>query len=418
MADDQNNLDWDDAVGQYTVTTGIDLRDARSLKPRSPEDLLSHLDQRQSKFSGFRRRRAKIFMLLSGTLAVVEPLVKCGSGYASTSFPLSSLIFGAVAYLIDAARGAPAAYDVIISLLETMKQHTCRLSVHLQHEIPSELRKLATEILVTTMSFCAVSTQCISQGRTLKDVNGLLGRDSAVWGSLDRLKTLAKNEAKVVIALTLSRASKTGKKVDDMSAAGCGKSNLSSTVVEDIKRHCQSSEAEAYAYFYFDFSCSETQRLANLLRSLALQLWDRCTITSKELEKLYATHQQGEQPPTVDDLITILRCLVETFAQVYIIVDALDECSDRERLLDVVNQIVEWKLSSLHLLVTSRKEIDIEARLHDLQPVLISVQMGHVDSDIRLHVRQCLLTETKLRKWPAPVQIEMEEALVTGAQGV
>ena len=119
MAHPQINLIWADAVSQYNKTTGINLHDAQSPKPQSAEELLNLLDRRQSNFSEFRSKRAKMFKVLSGALTPIESLGKIASGYASTvwpasgsglpvtadtscqAFPPSSLIFGAVTYLID-----------------------------------------------------------------------------------------------------------------------------------------------------------------------------------------------------------------------------------------------------------------------------------------------------------------------------
>ncbi|KAI9813355.1 MAG: hypothetical protein M1826_002523 [Phylliscum demangeonii] len=354
MADSQSSLIWADALSQYTKTTGKPLLDARFSELRSAEDLCNALEQQQSTFSEFRSKRAKIFKALSGTLMVVDVLIKIGSGCAATAFPPSSLIFGAVTYLIEAARDVSAAYDAIILLFETMKESTCRLSVHLQQDISPELRRIVTEILVSLVSICAMSTKYINQGRTVKYLKGLLGHNSAVQGGLDRLKALTENEEKMVVALILSQTSKTGKVTDNTNA-----------MVKDMHG------------------------------------------TNAMVKDM---HGQFSRLVSAD--------MVQRLPQTFIVVDALDECSDWDGLLDVIEQIVEWKFSSLHLLVTSRKEKDIEARLQALQPVLIPVQSSQVQDDIRLHVRQCLFTEAKLKKWPAAVQLEMEEALVKGAQGM
>ncbi|KAI9825547.1 MAG: hypothetical protein M1826_006937 [Phylliscum demangeonii] len=218
MADSQSSLIWADALSQYTKTTGKPLLDARFSELRSAEDLCNALEQQQSRFFEFRSKRAKIFKALSGTLTVVELLIKTGSGYASTAFPPSPSIFGAVTYLIEAARGVSAAYDAIISLFETMKESTCRLSVHLQQDISPELRKIVTEILASFVSIFAMSTEYINQGRAVKYLKGLLGRDSTVQGGLDRLKALTENEEKMVVALILSQTSKTRKVTDNTNA--------------------------------------------------------------------------------------------------------------------------------------------------------------------------------------------------------
>ncbi|KAI9833813.1 MAG: hypothetical protein M1826_006336 [Phylliscum demangeonii] len=214
MAGDQISLIWADAVSQYYKTTGINLHDDRSPKPRSAEDLLKQVDQQQSNFTEFRNKRATMFQVLQVTLMPVELLGNVAAGGASMAFPPSSLIFGAVTYLIDAAHGVSAAYDAIIDLFSTMKEFTGRLTIHLQQEIPPELQKIVTEIFMALMSICALSTKYIKEGRVLKYLKVFsLGRDSAVQGALARLQTLTENEVKMVGALTLSQTSTTGKVV-------------------------------------------------------------------------------------------------------------------------------------------------------------------------------------------------------------
>ncbi|KAI9824655.1 MAG: hypothetical protein M1826_007294 [Phylliscum demangeonii] len=228
MADDQIKLIWDDAVRQYDETTGINLHDAHSFNLRSAEDLLNLLEERQAKFSEFRSKKAKMFSVLSHMLTPIERLGKVASDGASTVFAPSPLIFGAVIYLIDvripyfaylvlcAARGVSATYDAVVSLFETMNESICRLSVHLQHELTPALRRIVNEILVTLMSIYAMSTKCIKEGRLVKYLKGLLGRDSAVQGALVRLRTLTETEVNMVGALILSQASRTGKVVDNV----------------------------------------------------------------------------------------------------------------------------------------------------------------------------------------------------------
>jgi hypothetical protein len=61
---------------------------------------------------------------------------------------------------------------------------------------------------------------------------------------------------------------------------------------------------------------------------------------------------------------------------VYLILDALDECpntsgvpSSREQVLDLVKELVDLRLPSLHICVTSRPEVDIQDTLASLAPI-------------------------------------------------
>jgi hypothetical protein len=106
------------------------------------------------------------------------------------------------------------------------------------------------------------------------------------------------------------------------------------------------------------------------------------------------------------------------FHQTFIILDALDECREREELLELVKKIVYWKLKNLHILATSRREKEIEEALEHLITSQICIQSTLVDTDIYIHLRERLQSDPKLRKWPVKVQKEIEETLMDGAHGM
>ncbi|KAI9809387.1 MAG: hypothetical protein M1826_003922, partial [Phylliscum demangeonii] len=165
MADSEISRMWEEAVSQYNETTGVNLRDADFRKPESADDLLNLLDLRHSSFSKFRRRRGKMFEVLKVALKPVQLLGKLAVPGASMAFPPTPMIFGAVNYLIDVAKDVSGDYDTIIKLFAAVKDFTCRLRVHQQQKIPPELQKIVTEILITLMDICAISTKSIKRGR-------------------------------------------------------------------------------------------------------------------------------------------------------------------------------------------------------------------------------------------------------------
>ena len=110
--------------------------------------------------------------------------------------------------------------------------------------------------------------------------------------------------------------------------------------------------------------------------------------------------------------------MLKGFDDVYILLDALDECTDRADLLRFIEQLVDWKISGLHVLATSRKENDINTCLGSLMIYQLCIQDDCVDADIRIHVMKKLSDDPKLRKWPIKVQNEIEDALMKGAKGM
>jgi hypothetical protein len=99
---------------------------------------------------------------------------------------------------------------------------------------------------------------------------------------------------------------------------------------------------------------------------------------------------------------------VQELREAYIIVDAFDECTEREGLLELIQEIVGWKISTLHILVTSRKEREIEDCLIPLSWRTVDLQEAVVAGDIKIHVRERLQIDPKLKKWPVRVQAEIE----------
>jgi hypothetical protein len=130
----------------------------------------------------------------------------------------------------------------------------------------------------------------------------------------------------------------------------------SPTIIRKLIGHRKSNPSFAIAYFYFDFRDRGKQSHEHLLRSLVTLFSAQCPSTPKALERLYSSNQDGRWKPTVNALVTTLGDILRSFQQAYIVVDALDECTDREELLGLIEDIVNWKIDTLHILVTNQKE--------------------------------------------------------------
>ena len=204
---------------------------------------------------------------------------------------------------------------------------------------------------------------------------------------------------------------------------------LSSTIVDDMKTYSydqclidrDTKPTCSVAFFYCSFSDSETQKTHNLVCSVLAQLSrgqsgiPDCTL------QLYDQHKNG-QPPT-ELLLSAFRDILTDLGQVYIIIDALDECAietgNRQELLNMLRKICSWSLSNVHLLVTSRKEQDIERAISGLVThVPICIQDEQITDDVRYYVRLQLETDPDLQKWPDRVKEDIEATLVEGAHGM
>lgn len=204
--------------------------------------------------------------------------------------------------------------------------------------------------------------------------------------------------------------------------AGCGKTILSSTILDDVFQHCQNHPLRVTLYFYFDFNDKQKQDPELMLRSLVSQIVQQSTKTSSGIKTLYSSCVNGKRLPTVDALLKILQKMIQQFLQVFIVIDALDECAERRSLMGTLETIAGWRLNNLHLLFTSRREWEMERSLEEIVDCQnrIGLQSNVVDADIQQYIRQRLSDDKSLHKWAKDIAIrqEIETALMKKARGM
>ena len=203
---------------------------------------------------------------------------------------------------------------------------------------------------------------------------------------------------------------------------GCGKTILSSTIVQNLLQHCSNVPSSVTAYFYFDFNNSQKQDPELMLRSLLCQLLQRSVRVPESLDALFSSCEDGQQQPSLHALLVVTKQMIRDFTHVYVILDALDECTQRPELMDLLETVAGWEVKSLHLLMTSRRDRDIESSLniYVTQQDIVCLQSEVVDEDIQRYIRQRLSDDKSLAKWnrDAGIRQEIETALKRGACGM
>ncbi|EMD37418.1 hypothetical protein CERSUDRAFT_123391 [Gelatoporia subvermispora B] len=210
---------------------------------------------------------------------------------------------------------------------------------------------------------------------------------------------------------------------------GSGKTVICSAIIEDIKRICRVQPKSVLAYFYCDFRDSAKQRIHGLLSYLILCIstktrLDCCTSI---LNDLYTKNDIGGQQPTEFELIECLKKMLKQAVDysLYIIVDALDECpasgvfSPRRQILDLITRIMGWRISNIHICLTSRPEPDIKDALGRLSPLTISL---HEESgqahDIAAYVRYIMESNPRFGHWRAEDKALAVQVLSEKADGM
>lgn len=181
----------------------------------------------------------------------------------------------------------------------------------------------------------------------------------------------------------------------------------SSTIIQDIN----STRPGHFGFFFFDFMNAGKSNERSLLSSLIVQLSGQSNDLFDVPLRLYSSHRNDSQPPSVRELTQCLEEMLRAASEVpiYIIIDALDECpftngqsSPRQQVLDLVKKFVELNLPNLRVCVTSRPEADIQATLRPLtstsNTIFLHDESGQ-KNDIFDFVSSKISSYANLRRW-------------------
>lgn len=119
--------------------------------------------------------------------------------------------------------------------------------------------------------------------------------------------------------------------------------------------HTVRTDNVGVAYLFCDY----TVRLCEgeFLAAISKQLVRGRPSSMKQLEELYNRPATGGKELTIDDIYRPLQAIMGEFTSVFIVVDALDECHDPDRLVSALRQL--QRESDVRLMFTSRAEVNI-----------------------------------------------------------
>jgi NACHT domain len=182
------------------------------------------------------------------------------------------------------------------------------------------------------------------------------------------------------------------------------------------------------AFFYCDYREDQKMDLRGLLSSLLVQLCHQSNSYCDMLFEFYSRHAKGLRLPSDDALVACLKDLLELpgLAPVYLVVDALDECpntsaipSPRDKVLNLLEELIRSPFPNLHICVTSRPEVDIRDVLDPL--IFRSVSLHDENGqkrDIEEYIKSVINTHPKNRGWKAEHKQLVIDFLTKKADGM
>ena len=177
----------------------------------------------------------------------------------------------------------------------------------------------------------------------------------------------------------------------------------------------------ATAYFLFDGRDSQKdfQLHDKLIQSLIWQFSLKCQGgVPKVLVNLYAHCGNGHQEPTLGDLQNTLQRILDGFSSSFIILDALDECTEREKLLNWIQTFILGKDMNLglHLIVTSRPEQEIEDKFKAYHYIDLFEESGN--QELIAYLDYQLQNDSDFQKWNSDTQEQIKLTLMGTADGM
>ena len=162
------------------------------------------------------------------------------------------------------------------------------------------------------------------------------------------------------------------------------------------------------------------------MSSLIVQLCHRVSKLPDALHNLFKGCNNGNRKPSLRELFTVFAVFAKhkDLADIFLVIDALDECSHdenntRKELLELLNTVLSLPTSNIHILVTSRPEIDIKEALEAIRTILsVPLQGAGVEADINLHIEKQLATDEKFKCWSNEIKSEIKKILTAGANGM
>lgn len=159
---------------------------------------------------------------------------------------------------------------------------------------------------------------------------------------------------------------------------------MTCTVIDRLQSASQRKTKTGICYIYCNYKRTREQDTAFFLASMLKSLVWNLPSLPQSLTELYFNYKAKLSVPSVQDYIKIFETLKTELSPIYILIDAIDECTIenmvRDKFLDQLFTI--QSLLQAKLMVTSRFIPEIEHRFRGM----LSYEIRASDQDIRKYI--------------------------------
>jgi hypothetical protein len=152
-------------------------------------------------------------------------------------------------------------------------------------------------------------------------------------------------------------------------------------VVDWLASRYQDQKA-AVLYFYCSYKEEELHTPQSVMASLLKQIIQHLPSLPEGLNKLHDKHRQKKTRPDLNELTHLITQEAKPFSDVFVVIDALDEFSDRDSRRSTLLDEFEKLPQNVRILVTSRYSQRIDERFQGVP----HIEVRAADEDVKRYV--------------------------------
>ena len=199
---------------------------------------------------------------------------------------------------------------------------------------------------------------------------------------------------------------------------GAGKTVITSVVVDFLSNEFQVCGNVGIVYLYCSYTRQKEQKFVDLMSCILLQLMRTQPECPRSVLDMCQRHMQKGTHPSSREIIDAVNSVVAEFTRIFIIIDALDECSNEERtrdkLLEEIFKIQET--SSIAVFATSRSLPAIVNQFKGKSCTLLEIRAS--DQDVRRYLERHITLLPAFVSRNRSLQHSIEEEIAKSVDGM
>ena len=160
---------------------------------------------------------------------------------------------------------------------------------------------------------------------------------------------------------------------------GAGKTSMASIAIHRLLK-MREEQRSAVAFLYFNYNLRPEQTLMHMHRTILRQLVETFPSIPDEI----AQHHRANRDPSLLEIFDMLSSVIENHNPVFIVIDALDECSP-ESLSEVLDAVQRLQNLGARFMLTSRFNTSIEGRFRHVDKCF-SLEILAADKDMEAYI--------------------------------